>query len=316
MRNSVEAARNRLDARTADAAATRLSLAADVANGVLSLRACENSRAVLADDIASGERTLGLTRLRAVSGFAPFADVARAISGIATVRTNLAAQQEQCARQVNAPVALSGTGAATVRQQILGAGATVGFMPQPPALAPELPATVLAAHPTVISADREAAAAWAEIGVARGNRLPRLDLAAVLTGQWIRAAGSTLNLTTWSVGPALTGTQFDGGAGAANVCAAQARYRHAVARLQGTLRTTVEDVESVLAARASAQDRTVSASEAVAISLFELEDSRRQFASAEDAEISAWRDRAQAWMALVKATGGAVTLNQESTAHE
>lgn len=54
MRNSVEAARNRLDARTADAAATRLSLAADVANGVLSLRACENSRAVLADDIASG----------------------------------------------------------------------------------------------------------------------------------------------------------------------------------------------------------------------------------------------------------------------
>lgn len=162
----------------------------------------------------------------------------------------------------------------------------------------------------------EAAAAWAEIGVARGNRLPRLDLAAVLTGQWIRAAGSTLNLTTWSVGPALTGTQFDGGAGAANVCAAQARYRHAVARLQGTLRTTVEDVESVLAARASAQDRTVSASEAAAISLFELEDSRRQFASAEDAEISAWRDRAQAWMALVKATGGAVTLNQESTAHE
>ncbi|MFW6072813.1 MAG: efflux transporter outer membrane subunit [bacterium] len=333
IRNSVDAANNRLDARTADAAAARLSLAADVVNDVLSLRACENSRVVLVEDIASREKTLGLTRLRATSGFAPPADVARAISGIATVRTNLAAQQEQCARQVNALVALSGKDAATVRQQVLGAGAMAGFMPQPPAAAPALPAVVLAAHPSVISADREAAAAWAEIGVARANRLPRLNLAALLTGQWIRAAGSTLDFTTWSVGPSLTGTLFDGGAGAANVSAAQARYRQAVASLQGTLRTTVEDVENALAAQASAQDRTASAGEAAAaahttleasegqwkagaVSLFELEDSRRQYASAQDAEISARRDRAQAWVALVKATGGAVTQTPKPIAHE
>jgi outer membrane protein TolC len=208
-----------------------------------------------------------------------------------------------------------------------------GFMPQPPAAAPALPAVVLAAHPSVISADREAAAAWAEIGVARANRLPRLNLAALLTGQWIRAAGSTLDFTTWSVGPSLTGTLFDGGAGAANVSAAQARYRQAVASLQGTLRTTVEDVENALAAQASAQDRTASAGEAAAaahttleasegqwkagaVSLFELEDSRRQYASAQDAEISARRDRAQAWVALVKATGGAVTQTPKPIAHE
>ncbi|MCK4120442.1 efflux transporter outer membrane subunit [Ralstonia nicotianae] len=333
IRNSVDAVRNRLDARTADAAAARLSLAADVANGVLSLRACDNSRAVLADDIAARERSLGLTRLRATSGFAPPSDVARAVSGIATVRTNLASQQEQCARQVNALVALSGKDASAVRQQVLGAATTPAFMPQPPASAPELPATVLARHPSVIASNGEAAAAWAEIGVARADRLPRLDLAAVLTGQWIRAAGSTLNFTTWSIGPSLTGTLFDGGAGAANVSAAEARYRQSVASLRGTLRTTVEDVENALAAQTSAQDRAASAHEATdaahttlvaaegqwkagAISLFELEDSRRQYASAQDAEISARRDRAQAWVALVKATGGAVTLTTEPTAHE
>ncbi len=333
IRNSVDAAKNRLDARTADAAAARLALAADVADGVLSLRACDRSRAVLADDIASREKTLALTRLRAASGFAPPSDVARAISGIATVRTNLASQQEQCARQIHALVALSGKNASTVRQQVLGAGTTPDFMPQPPASAPELPATVLAHHPSVISSDREAAAAWADIGVARADRLPRLDLAAILTGQWIRAAGSTLNFTTWSVGPSLTGTLLDGGAGAANVSAAQARYRQSVASLRGTLRTTVEDVENALAAQTSAQDRTASAREATdaahttlvasegqwsagAVSLFELEDSRRQYAAAQDAEISARRDRAQAWVALVKATGGAVTLTMEPTPHE
>nr|WP_242431973.1 efflux transporter outer membrane subunit [Burkholderia ambifaria] len=333
IRNSVNAAQNRLDARTADAVSARLSLAADVANGVLSLRACDNSRRVLADDIASREKTLALTRLRADTGFAPPSDRARALSGIATVRTNLASQQEQCARQVNSLVTLTGRDAATVRREVIGPGTAVGFMPKAPATAPQLPATVLAAHPGVMSADREAAAAWADIGVARANRLPRLNLAAALAGQWIWAAGSSLNFATWSVGPALTGTLFDGGAGAANVSAAQARYRRAVATLQGTVRSTVEDVENALAAQASAHSRTVSASDAVdaahttlvaaedqwktgAISLFELEDSRRQFSSAQDAEISARRDQAQAWVALVKATGGAITLTSESVNHE
>ncbi len=333
IRHSVDAAQNRLDARTADAEAARLSLAADVVGGVLSLRACESARTVLADDIASRERTLALTRQRLAAGFAAPVDEARAIAGIATVRTNLATQQEQCTRQVNALVALSGRDAATVRRQVFGAEAAAAFMPQAPATAPELPATVLAGHPNVVSADREAVAAWEEIGVARANRLPRLNLAALLTGQWIRAAGSSFDVTTWSIGPSLTGTLFDGGAGAANVSAADARYRRALASLQGTLRSTVQDVENALAAQVSAQARTASAGDAVAaarttlqateaqwqagaISLFELEDSRRQFASAQDAEISARRDQAQAWVALVKATGGAITLIPEPSVHE
>ncbi|PAU60590.1 OprM [Pseudomonas sp. PIC25] len=336
VRNSVEAAQSRLDARTADAAATRLSLAADVANGVLSLRACENSRRVFVEDIASREKTLALTRLRLKTGFAAPVDEARALSGIASSRTSLASQEEQCTRQVNALVALSGRDASSVRQLVGAAGPTPSaepvHMPQAPGAAPELPATVLAHHPDVVSADREAAAAWADIAVARANRLPRLDLAAALTGQWIRAAGSTLDFTTWSLGPSLTGTLFDGGAGAANVSAAEARYRLAVASLQGTLRSTVQEVENALAAQASAKARVVSAGEDVtaarttfeasesqwragSISLFELEDSRRQFASAQDAEISARRDQAQAWITLVEATGGAITLTPESS-HE
>ncbi|MFH7457022.1 OprM, partial [Pseudomonas syringae pv. tagetis] len=48
------------------------------------------------------------------------------------------------------------------------------------------------------------------------------------------------------------------------------------------------------------------------VSLFELEDSRRQFASAQDAEISARRDQAQAWISLIKSTGGAIALITET----
>ncbi|WP_262409193.1 TolC family protein, partial [Pseudomonas viridiflava] len=66
-------------------------------------------------------------------------------------------------------------------------------MPRAPRALPELPATVLASHPDVVSAEREAPAAWADIAVARADRLPRIDLAAALSGQWIRAAGSSLD---------------------------------------------------------------------------------------------------------------------------
>lgn len=335
VRQQSEAAMSRLDARTADAASTRLTLAADIANGVLSLRACEHSRRVLMDDITSRERTLALTRLRLRTGFVAPVDEARAVFGIASTQTSLVTQQEQCTRQVNSLVALSGNDANTIYELVATPPGTSkgspAYMPSAPAALPELPATVLARHPSAVSAERDAAAAWAEIGVARANRLPRLDLAAALTGNWIRAAGSTLNFAAWSVGPSVSGTLFDGGAGAANVDAAEARYRRAAANLQGTLRGIVQDVENALAAQESAQARVGSTQEATtaartvltaseaqwragSISLFELEDSRRQFASARDSEISARRDQAQAWISLVKATGGATA--QPSTSHD
>ncbi|WP_095068661.1 efflux transporter outer membrane subunit [Pseudomonas sp. Irchel 3A18] len=337
VRESVEASRSRLDARTADAASTRLTLSTDVADNVLKLRACENSRRVLTEDIASREKTLQLTRLRLNSGFAAATDEARILSGLATSRTNLANQQEQCARQVNALVALTGDSPEKIRNLVGISGPLADseavFMPRAPEAEPVMPAIVLTEHPDIISAEREVAAAWADIAVARANRLPRIDLAAALTGQWIRAGGSSLNFNTWSLGPSLTGTLFDGGEGAANVSVAEARYRRAVSSLQSTLRTTVHDVENAIAAQASAKSRVMSTSEGVtaarttlkssddqwkvgAVSLFELEDSRRQFASAQDAEISARRDQAQAWISLIKATGGAIASIPDTRSHE
>ncbi|TXT39231.1 MAG: Acriflavin resistance plasma membrane protein [Comamonadaceae bacterium] len=66
-------------------------------------------------------------------------------------------------------------------------------MPEALNLQPRLPATVLAYHPAVLAAAREVDAARADIAVARADRLPRLNLTALLSGQWLSAAGTTLN---------------------------------------------------------------------------------------------------------------------------
>ena len=330
LRHAAQAAGSRVQARTQDAAAVRLSLAADVVSGVLSLRACEATRQGLGDEIESREMTLAMTRQRVAAGFAASAAVMHAQVATASARTQLTSQQEQCARQTNALVALTGKDPGALRtlvaRPLVNAGNAVPVaMPRPPAAVVALPAEVLARHPTVVSAQREAEAAWSEIGQARANRLPRLDLATVLAGQWLRAAGASANFVTWSIGPSLSGTLFDGGAGAANVDAAEARYHRAIAVLQNTLRTTTQDVENALASQASAKARERSAGDALtagralitsadaqwrvgAISQLDLEDTRRQFATAQDDVIAARRDQAEAWVALVKATGGAVTV--------
>ena len=331
LRESSEAARRRLDARDADAQGARLSLAAQIADGVLALRACNYSLQIRDADIASRDTELDLMHRRLAVGNVAPVDTANASSNQAIARTNRISQQEQCTRTIDALVALSGLDAASVREWVarplpptsskaIGVSDIDLLMPSPPLFQPALPANVLLGHPSVISAEREAAASWAEIGVARANRLPQIDLAAMLTGQWLSAFGQSVHFDTWSVGANLSAPLFDGGSGVANVRGAEARYRQAVAGLRSTLRTTVQNIEDALAAQQSAEQRVVTSQQATAaahfgllanearwqagaISRFELEDTRRLFNNAQESAIAAARDRAQAWVDLVRASG-------------
>jgi multidrug efflux system outer membrane protein len=319
-------AKMRLAARDADAQSARLSVASQVASGVLNLRACSYSLKVRDNDIASREVELDLIRQRVAAGNAAAVDEASAISNLATARTTRLSQFEQCSHYTNALVALSGRDIDTVRDLV---GEPLPFASGMPALPPmqlALPATVLATHPSVVAAEREVGAAWAHIGVAKASRLPKIELDAMLSGQWLSALGTTYTLMEWSLGPALNGTLFDGGAGSAKVDAARARYREAVANLNAKLRATVQNVEDALARQASANARLVSSQlaqdaartalranearwRAGAISRFELEASRRQFEAAEESVVVATRDRCQAWVSLIQATGYGPSLS-------
>jgi NodT family efflux transporter outer membrane factor (OMF) lipoprotein len=335
VRGSVDGARHRLDARSADADAARLSLAARVADTVLALRGCRFSHAVLGDDIASREVTLELTRRKLAVGAVAAVDEARARSGLAAARTTLAIRQQQCSGHLNTLIALTGRDAASVEALMAEAVTEKSsaalpryaewLMPVAPQYRLALPAVVLARHPSVLAAEAELAAAWADIAVARAERLPRLDLGAALSGQWLRAGGGRTD--GWSIGPALSMPLFDGGRGAAAVSAGEARYRLALAGLRGAVRNAARDVENALAATLSANTRlstTRAAADAAlaafdatdamwragAASLFVLEDARRQLASAQNDAIAAVQDSGQAWIALVLACGNSSIISE------
>jgi outer membrane protein, multidrug efflux system len=335
VRESAEAARLRVDARTADAQGARLSVIGDIADTAIALRACRLTLEVRDRDIASRETEWMIGRARLAFGSIAPVTLATARSNLASARTDRIAQDETCRRLVDALVALSGVDAARIGGLLAGRPDGVGerWLPTPPSHDPALPATVVLGNPAVMAAEREVAARWSDIAVARAERMPRIDLAAVLTGQWIRALGSESSFTSNSIGATLSAPLFDGGARAANVRGAQAAYREAVARLSQATRITIRDIEDALAAEQSATLRIGTSQDmleaarlafdandarwrAGAISQFELEESRRQLNQAQQGAIAATADRARAWVALMRRTGPAAgqadTANSEN----
>jgi NodT family efflux transporter outer membrane factor (OMF) lipoprotein len=197
-----------------------------------------------------------------------------------------------------------------------------GRIPAPPdAGAPEVPAQVLSQRPDVSSAECAVAGASADIGVAVASRLPSLTLAGSIGINAFRISGQSLTTKSWSFGPSVSLPVFDGGAGAARVETARARYDQALAGYRAKVRQAVQEVEDALV-RLDAADRRLDAATVAdaqyakvleaasaryrlgAGSLLQLEDVRRTTLSASQSLAAVQLERAQAWVALYKAVGG------------
>jgi len=336
LRETARAAKERLDERNADAAAARLSIAAQVAQALLNARACRYTVLVRNSDIVSRELELKLMQERLVLGNVAPVDEANAQTNLAAARTAQLSEQQHCLGEIDALVALTGAPAHAVDELVMApftahaldrpgdvsANLNIdldSIIPQVPSFQPALPASILLLHPNVVSAEREAAATWSEIAVARAQRLPQIDLSAALAGNWIRVFGESLRLDTWSLGASFTAPLVDGGAGAAGVRGAQARYREAVARLRDAVRSTARNIEDALAEQQSADGRVETSRQELkaaiitlhaneerwrfgAISQFDLQVVRRQYTAAQQDAIDAVRDRALAWVDLVTAS--------------
>lgn len=112
-----------------------------------------------------------------------------------------------------------------------------------------LPADLMSSRPDVASAERSAAAASAQIGVAQAAYYPQFNL----TGFAGYESTNPANLVNWQNGIAslvgsITAPIFSGGRLRANVDQAKAQYRQAVLQYEKTVLSAYADVEDQLAA--------------------------------------------------------------------
>jgi len=320
LRATRDASQARLDSADAKWHEARVSVAAETANAYFGERACRRQLAVATADTQSRAETARLNELSARAGFTAPADAALARAGASDASAKLTQQRAQCALLRQSLIALTGIDAPTLQARLDAAPADHA-LPAVHAIA-TVPAEVLAQRPDIYAAELGVAAASAEAGSALAQRFPRLTLQGSIGRLQFRTSGFRDTVDTWSIGPvALSVPIFDGGALAANVDAARARYDEAVALYRGSARQAVREVEEALINLQSTDQRAGDADTAVQnyqasfdatsaryqsglASLFELEDSRRTLFAAQTARVSLQRERAEAWVALYRTTGG------------
>jgi NodT family efflux transporter outer membrane factor (OMF) lipoprotein len=316
-RNAAVARLRGAQALLADA---RTALAAEVASALTNLRACEAQLLITQQDADSRAETARLTDLTARAGFTAPADAALARAGAAQARATATQQRGLCDSQVKAIVELTGLAEPALRQQLAAATAR---LPQPPAvLPPSLPADLLQGRPDVVEAALAVQAAAADRDQAAARERPQVSLSGSLGGLALNSGGETQRGATWSIGPlSVNFPLFDGGTRAASTAAARADYDNAVAQYRSAVRRAVREVETSLVSLQSSAARVDDARTAAADfdaalratearqkgglgSLLDLENARRNALAARSGVIELQRERAAAWVALVRALGG------------
>lgn len=317
-----DAAQSRLEGADAGWHNARVSVAAEVAGLYYEQRACEKLLAIALSDAASRGETSRLAELSRKAGFTAPAVAALARASAAEGSGRAKQQRARCEAGIKALVSLTAISEPELRKTMASPGTPEG---EAAMVIAGLPAQVLSQRPDVFAAEREVAAAGADVSGARAQRLPRLALSGFIGRTQLRAGGADTELSTWAIGPlALSLPLFDAGRRAANVNAAEARYDAAVTAYRASVRQAVREVEEALinleSTAARAEDVRISvegylssfnATEARykggLASLVELEEARRNRLSAEITLVTLERERRGAWVALYRAAGGGWT---------
>ncbi|MBI4291567.1 MAG: efflux transporter outer membrane subunit [Betaproteobacteria bacterium] len=240
---TVEASVAGAQASGADLEAARLSAHAQLAQSYFQLRALDAQRQLLDDTIAAFEKSLQLTQNRYAAGVAAKADVVQAQTQLKTTQAQ-AIDTGISRAQLEHAIALL-VGKAPSELSI----ARAPLAARPPSIPAGLPSELLERRPDIAAAERRAAAANAQIGIAKAAYFPSFTIAAA-TGyqsasmaQWFTAPSRF-----WSIGPALALSLLDGGLRRSQSDQAIAAYDASVAAYRQTVLTAFAEVEDNLAA--------------------------------------------------------------------
>ncbi|MGO9803379.1 MAG: efflux transporter outer membrane subunit [Steroidobacteraceae bacterium] len=242
IRRTIESNVANARASEADLAAARLSAQATLATDYIELRVADEQQHLLDETVDAYKRSLDITQNQYKVGVAAKADVI-------TAETQLEGAESQ-------QIAI-GVARATLEHAIaVLIGKAPGDFTLPPAkfgtLVPVIPVGVPSAllerRPDIAAAERQMAAANAQIGVAIAAYFPDVSL----SGSFGYASNVVSGLVKapnnlWSVGGAATDTLLDFGTRPAQVRQARAAYDAAVANYRQTVLTAFQQVEDELA---------------------------------------------------------------------
>jgi NodT family efflux transporter outer membrane factor (OMF) lipoprotein len=259
VRRQVESNKASAQASDADLEGVRLTMHGQLAQDYFQLRTLDSQKQILTTTVENYKKFLALTKNRYATGVAAQSDVLTAQTQLETAETELIDTDVQRAQLEHAIAVLMGKAPSDLTIPVTPLNLT------PPAVPAGLPSELLERRPDIASAERQAAAANALIGVAEAAYYPNVTLSATAgfegssLAQWFLWPSRF-----WTLGPAaVQETLFEGGLRRAQTEQARAAYDASVATYRQTVLTGFQQVEDNLAALRILEQEAKSADAAV-----------------------------------------------------
>jgi NodT family efflux transporter outer membrane factor (OMF) lipoprotein len=242
-RRGIEKARAQADAAAARLADAQVSLSAEIARTYVLLRMREASLALIDQRYASETRIVDLTRQRVARGTVGMQAGEAALIQLRRTLSEQTAMAAEIAVLRDGLAVLTGAGPGTLQHLAHAA------IPLPPASVPVGdPAAMLARRPDVRAAERQLAAANAQIGIDEAGRFPQVSLFGLIgiggTGASDLFDGTQLLSAAL---PRLSWNVFDFGRNRAAVLGAEAGRDVAHAEYDASVLAALQDTEASLA---------------------------------------------------------------------
>jgi outer membrane protein, multidrug efflux system len=320
LRNTAHAQKRLAQAGAADLATARLSLEAELASDYIAVRGLDAQLEVLRQSIVSYQAAVEVARLRTQGQIASGLDLARALSQLDSAQAQETETRLQRDLMQHAVAVLVGAMPST-----FSITPTAEFRLAPPQLPAGVPSELLQRRPDIASAERQMAAANAEIGVSRAAFYPNVTFN--LTGGFQDSGFSLLSLpnSLWSVGAAAVEPLFDGGLRRAQLRHSWAQYAQTRDSYRATVLAAFQEVEDGLSqtqrlATEDSQEHEAGdqAGQALSISTMLYKDGLDNYLSVSVAQVQALATQLtevqirirqiQAAVSLIRALGGGWTV--------
>lgn len=237
-RRGVESAEAAYQSSAASLENIRLLVTSQLAADYFNLRQLDSESGILNRTVESLQKGLQLVNSRHIGGVASGLDVAEEESLLNATRAQAVLLQQSRKQYEDAIAVLAGRPAPELHiapRELSG---------EPPPIDAGLPSDLLERRPDIAIAERQMAAANAQIGVAKAAFYPSLNL--IGQGGWVSTAiASLVNAPSavWSLGAAAAQPIFEGGALRAQYQYAQASYNVTIANYRQTVLTGLGEVQ-------------------------------------------------------------------------
>jgi outer membrane protein, multidrug efflux system len=316
IRNSTRAQKRLAQASAASLAAGKLSLQAELASDYIALRGLDTQADVYRAAIAYYEKAVQITTQRFTGRIASALDVERAKAQLASTQALESSTLASRTLLEDAIAVLAGANPSSFSIPVADE-----LQLTAPTVPTGLPAQLLERRPDVAGAERQMAAANAEIGVSRAAFYPNITISAAAGFQDSGFNLVSLPNALWSIGAGAVLPLFEGGLRRAELQRSWSQYAQARDNYRSTVLRAFQEVEDGLALTLHLQEQTqqqatavAAASKAQALSLqlyvggltnyLDVVVAQETALTAHIVEVQTQVSRLQAAVTLIRALGG------------